>query len=130
MPLNLVHTDNAPAAIGPYSQGIRVQGFVFGSGQLGIDPHTGKIPEDVRAQTLMALANVEAIMAAGGSSRKKIVKITIFMTDIADYPVINEVYTEFFQGHGILPARSALQVAALPKPEAKVEIEAIGRLEA
>ncbi|MCB1155520.1 RidA family protein, partial [bacterium] len=64
------------------------------------------------------------------SSRKKIVKITIFMTDIADYPVINEVYTEFFQGHGILPARSALQVAALPKPEAKVEIEAIGRLEA
>ncbi|MCZ7584296.1 MAG: Rid family detoxifying hydrolase [Deltaproteobacteria bacterium] len=119
-------TPDAPGAIGPYSQGIGVPGLVFTSGQLPIDPKTGDMPGDIKAQARVALANVAAILKAGGSDLSKAVKLTVFLTDIADFAAINDVYKEVFAGAEPYPARSAVQVAALPKPGAKVEIEAVG----
>jgi len=118
-------TDKAPGAIGPYSQGTKTGNLLFTSGQLPIDPTDGSMPEDVKAQTRVALANVKAVVETGGGKVADIVKVTVFLEDIADFKAVNEVYAEFFADATPYPARSAVQAAALPKPGAKVEIEAV-----
>lgn len=117
-----VATPNAPAAIGPYSQGIHSGNLLFVSGQLGADPVTGELGPDTVAQTKQALENLTAVLAAAGFSLGEVVKTTIFLADLADFPLVNGVYAGFFPEAP--PARSTVQVARLPK-DARVEIEAI-----
>lgn len=116
-------TKNAPAAIGPYSQGIEHNGIIYVSGQLPLDPVTGAFPEgDVAVLTKQSMNNISAILEEAGSSIDKILKTTIFVQDLADFGIVNEAYGEFFGENA--PARACVQVAALPKG-AKLEIEAI-----
>lgn len=118
-----ISTDNAPAAIGPYSQGIRAGDTIYVSGQLPIDPATGEFAgDDIAAQTRQSLTNIKNILAAAGTDMSKVVKTTVLLADIADFGAMNEVYAEFFTEP--YPARAAFQVAAIPKG-AKLEIEAI-----
>jgi 2-iminobutanoate/2-iminopropanoate deaminase len=118
-----VATSSAPAAIGPYSQAIIAGDLVFASGQIALDPATGQLVEgDVRAQTRRALQNLGEVLRAAGSDLALVVKTTVFLTKIADYAAVNEVYGEFFSGEP--PARSAVAVAELPR-NALVEVEAI-----
>lgn len=120
-----VETKNAPAAIGPYSQAINADGFVFVSGQLPINPATGEFPsEDAAEQTRQSLENVKAILAEAGYGMDRVVKTTVFLSDINDFAAMNEVYSGYFSAP--FPARAAFEVANLPKG-AKVEIEAIAR---
>lgn len=120
---SVVSTTAAPAAIGPYSQAIVANGFVFASGQLPLDPATGQVVEgDIRAQTERVLENLRAVLAAAGSSLEAAVKTTCFLRDMADFPAFNEVYAGFFTGEP--PARSTVQVARLPRDVA-VEVEVI-----
>ena len=113
----------APAAIGPYSQGIAANGAVYVSGQLPIDPATGAFAgDDIASQTRQSLENVKAVLAAAGYELSDVVKTTVLLKDIADFGAMNEVYASYFTG--VCPARSAFQVAALLK-DARVEIEAI-----
>lgn len=122
-----IMTQAAPAAIGPYSQAISSADLLFLSGQIPLDPTTGEmITGDVRAQTERVMANLEAVLAAGGTSFERVLKTTIFVTDLADFKTVNEVYATRFVGVAP-PARSTVQVAALPRG-AKVEIEMIARL--
>ncbi len=121
-----LNTELAPAAVGPYSQGIRFESLVFTSGQLPIDPKTGEMPESVEEQTRQSLKNVEAILKEAGSDLNNIIKTTVFMTDLAYFGNMNEVYAEFFE-EGALPTRSCFQVAKLPK-DAKVEIEVVASI--
>ena len=123
MEKEVLSTASAPAAIGPYSQGIAAGNFVFATGQLPINPATGEMPEDIKDQARASLLNVKAVLEAAGSSLDKVVKTTCFLADIKYFAEFNEVYAEFFPGQGA-PARSAVGIAALPKG-AKVEIEAI-----
>ena len=118
-----ISTDAAPAAAGPYSQAIRAADLVFTAGQLGIDPASGElVSDDVQAQAARALANVRAILEAAGSGMDRLVKVTVYLADIADWPAVNEVYAgEVPQP---FPARSAFAVRDLPKG-ARVEIEAV-----
>lgn len=120
----VVSTKNAPAAIGPYSQGIGVRGdLVFVSGQVPVDPATGKIVDGgVEAQAVQSCKNVMAILTALGLDASNVVKTTVFITNMSDFPIINEVYKSFFPQP--CPARSCVQVAALPLG-AQIEIEAI-----
>lgn len=119
-----IATANAPAAIGPYSQGIVCGDLVFTSGQLPIDPATGKFPsEDIAEQTRQSLSNVKAVLEAAGSGMDKIIKTTVFLKDMGDFAAMNAVYGSFFS-EGSYPARSAVEVAALPMG-ARVEIEAV-----
>jgi 2-iminobutanoate/2-iminopropanoate deaminase len=122
-----IKTDKAPAAIGPYSQGIEWDSkLVFSSGQIPLDPKTGNLVEgDIKAQTKQALENLKAVLEAGGSSLKKVVKCTVFLADMNDFAAMNEVYAQYFPQNP--PARSAFQVARLPK-DARVEIEAIAEI--
>lgn len=123
MSRQVIATAKAPAAVGPYSQAIKANGFVFTAGQLGLDPATGKLVEgDVTDQARQALKNLQAILEAAGSSLEQVVKVTVFLKDINDFKRVNEVYAEFFKASP--PARSAVQVAALPLG-ALVEIEAV-----
>lgn len=118
-----VTTAHAPGAIGPYSQAIISGSLLFASGQVALDPATGElVVGDVRAQTRKALENLSAVLTAGGSSLGQIAKTTVFLTTMADFAAMNEVYAEFFQGDP--PARSTIAVAGLPRGAA-VEIEAI-----
>ena len=118
-----IHTAQAPAAIGPYSQAIRANGFVFVSGQPPVDPATGVFTgADVTAQTRQSLQNIQSILAEAGLGMDAVVKTTVFLQNMGDFAAMNEVYTAFFTG--ACPARAAVQVAALPKG-ALVEIEAI-----
>lgn len=118
-----IHTAQAPAAIGPYSQAIRTNGFVFVSGQLPVDPATGSFAgADVTAQTRQSLQNIQSILAEAGLGMDAVVKTTVFLQNMGDFAAMNEVYAAFFTG--ACPARAAVQVAALPKG-ALVEIEAI-----
>lgn len=120
-------TTNAPAAIGPYSQGVRADKFVFVSGQLPIDPATGAFAgEDIAAQTKQSLTNIKNILAADGLTMEHVVKTTVLLKNISDFGAMNEVYATFFDG--ACPARAAFEVAALPK-DALVEIEAIAYAE-
>ena len=119
----VIATANAPAAVGPYSQGIRTRDLVFTAGQLGIDPATGKFaPGGVEAQARQALINLQAVLEAAGSSLSRAVKVTVFLQDINDFKAVNGVYAQFFTQDP--PARSAVQAAALPLG-GLVEIEAI-----
>ena len=125
MPNEVINTGNAPAAIGPYVQAVKAQGFIFASGQLGIDMETGALPDAVTDQARCSLKNMSAILAAAGADYRNVVKTTVFLTDMGDFGAVNEIYGAFFQG--INPARSCVAVAALPKG-AKVEIECIAAL--
>lgn len=107
-----VATQAAPAAIGPYSQAIRTDRLVFASGQLGIDPQTGKLRDGVEDQTRQALANLAAVLQAAGTSMENVVKTTIFLTDLSHFAKVNAIYGGAFPGTP--PARSTVQVAALP----------------
>jgi len=119
-----IQTESAPPAIGPYSQAVCLDNLVFVSGQLPIDPKTNVFAgADIKTQTRQSLENIEAILAAAGSSMSKVVKTTVFLQDIADFADMNEVYAAYFTG-GVLPARAAVQAVALPKG-ARVEIEVI-----
>ena len=121
--LTAIHTGNAPAAIGPYSQAVKAGGFVYVSGQIPIDPATGAFAgEDIRAQTRQSLTNIRSILEAVGADMSKVVKTTVLLKNIADFAAMNEVYAEFFAAP--YPARAAFQVAALPK-DALVEIECV-----
>ncbi len=121
--MKALHTDKAPAAIGPYSQAIEVNGMVFTSGQIPLDPATGNVVEGgIKEQTHQALTNAKAIMEAAGLSLANVVKTTVFMADMADFAAMNEVYSTFFTEP--YPARSAVAVKALPKG-VLVEVECI-----
>ena len=121
----VVSTERAPAAVGPYSQAIRVGGFVFASGQIPLDPATGQLVSgDIRKQVRQVMENVSAVLEAAGSSLSRVVKTTVFITDMERFGEVNEAYSEFFTG--AFPARSCVQVARLPKG-AEVEVEAIAR---
>jgi 2-iminobutanoate/2-iminopropanoate deaminase len=122
MAKTIIATKNAPDALGPYSQGIKLNDLIFCSGQLGLNPSTGELVEGVRAQAEQAMKNLKAVLEAAGSGVDKIVKTTIFLKNMGDFPVVNEVYGSFFTGDK--PARSTIEVAALPKG-GQVEIEAI-----
>lgn len=118
-----IATQNAPAAIGPYSQAIEANGTVYVSGQLGIDPSTGSFAEGgVVAQARQSLTNISNILKEAGLSMKNVVKVTVLLADINDFAAVNEIYKDFFEAP--FPARSAFAVAALPKG-GKIEIEAI-----
>jgi 2-iminobutanoate/2-iminopropanoate deaminase len=119
----VISTSLAPAAIGPYSQGIAVGGLVITSGQLPLDPATGAFPEGIAAQTRQSLENIKAILAEAGVGMDRVVKTTVFLSDMNNFAAMNEVYATFF-GEGGNPARSAVEVARLPK-DALIEIEAI-----
>lgn len=119
-----IHTADAPAAIGPYSQAVAAGAYVFTSGQVGMDPATGKLVDGgIAEQTRRAMANVAAVLAAAGLSFADVVKTTIFLIDMNDFADVNAVYGESFAG-GAPPARSTVAVAALPRG-ARVEIETI-----
>ena len=118
-----LHTDNAPAAIGPYSQAVQAEKTIYVSGQLTVDAATGEFAgEDIKAQTKQSLTNIKNILASAGADMSDVTKTTVLLQDIADFGAMNEVYAEFFTEP--YPARAAFQVAALPKG-AKVEIEAV-----
>ena len=117
-----IPTPSAPAALGPYSQGIDAGPFVFVSGQLPVDPATGEIPDGATAQAERAFANVRAILAAAGLGPEHVVKTTVFLSDLADFAAVNEVCARSFSAP--FPARSCVQVAALPRG-ARLEVEAI-----
>ena len=126
MPVAFVATEGAPKAIGPYSQGIKVNGFVFTAGQVALDPKSGElVAGGISKQTGRALENLSAILTAAGSSLSQVVKTTVFLVDMADFAAMNEVYGRAFGSHR--PARSTVAVAALPRG-ARVEIEAIAEV--
>ena len=121
--MKAIATQNAPAAIGPYSQAIEANGTVYVSGQLGIDPATGNFAEGgAVAQARQSLTNISNILKEAGLSMKNVVKVTVLLADINDFVAVNEIYKDFFEAS--FPARSAFAVAALPKG-GKIEIEAI-----
>ena len=122
---DIIHTPHAPAAIGPYSQATKGIANFYTSGQLGIVPATGELPKDFEAQARQAFENLKAIIEAGGGHMSNIMKLTIFLTDMNDFPVVNKVMQEYCSAP--YPARSCFAVAALPKGGA-VEIEAIASL--
>ncbi len=118
--LNVIHTPSAPAAIGPYSQAIAVNGLVYTSGQIAIDPATGSIDaKTIEAQTEQVIANLKAVLEAAGSDLTKVVKTTCFLQNMGDFAAFNAVYEQYFTGK---PARSCVEVSKLPKG-ALVEIE-------
>ena len=118
-----IHTQNAPAAIGPYSQAVQAGSTIYVSGQLPVDPATGEFAgEDIRTQTRQSLTNIQNILAEAGYTMADVVKTTVLLQDIADFAAMNEVYAEFFTEP--YPARAAFQVVAVPKG-AKLEIECV-----
>jgi 2-iminobutanoate/2-iminopropanoate deaminase len=124
--LGIVAADNAPRAIGPYSQAVVVDGLVFTAGQIPLDPRSGEIVGTSTAeQTEQVLTNLARILQAAGSGLPLVVKTTVYLLDLADFPAMNEVYAKHFAGHR--PARSTVQAAALPKA-ARVEIDAVARV--
>ena len=122
--MTVISTNNAPTAIGPYSQGMIAGSLVFCSGQIPVDPATGAIPEGITAQAEQSCKNVAAVLAAADSDLTKVVKTTCFLADMADFAAFNEVYARFFTGK---PARSCCAVKTLPK-NVLCEIEAIAEL--
>ncbi|AGF77866.1 endoribonuclease L-PSP [Desulfocapsa sulfexigens DSM 10523] len=122
MSKKIIATENAPAAIGPYSQAVQYGDTIYVSGQIPLHPETKKMDDDVKAQTRQSMENIKAILKEAGSSMEKIIRCGIFVTDLGDFATVNEVYASFFTGD--YPARATVQVAALPLG-AKVEIDAI-----
>ena len=126
MSSKIIQTEKAPAAIGPYSQAIAANGFLFTAGQIAIDPATGQVIDgDVVAQSERVLANLRAILEAGGAAMSDVVKTTVFLADMADFPKVNEVYARALGD--ARPARSTVAVAGLPR-NVRVEIEAVAAL--
>jgi 2-iminobutanoate/2-iminopropanoate deaminase len=118
-----VKAAGAPAAIGPYSQAVRAGGFLFCSGQIPLDPSTGKLVDGgIEAQTERVLSNLEAVLTAGGAERRSVVKTTVYLVDLGDFPAMNGIYGKFFPEDP--PARATVQVAALPRGVG-IEIEAV-----
>jgi len=123
MKREIVRTSMAPAAIGPYSQAVRAGGFLFCSGQIPLDPATGKlVPGGIAEQTERVLRNLEAVLTAGGASLAAVVKTTVYLVDLGEFPAMNAVYAKFFPGEP--PARATVEVSKLPAG-ARVEIEAV-----
>ena len=123
--MKYIHTENAPTAIGPYSQAITVTGLVYTSGQIALNPQTGALAGDsIEAQTEQAIQNLKAVLEAAGSSLHNVVKTTCFLQRMSDFAAFNAVYGQYFPGK---PARSCVEVAALPKG-ALVEIEAVAEV--
>lgn len=121
--MKAISTNNAPAAIGPYSQAIEVNGFVYASGQLPIDPATGAFPEGgIKEQTAQSIKNAQMILEAAGTDLKHVVKTTVYLANMSDFAAMNEVYSQFFSEP--FPARSAVAVKDLPKG-ALVEVEVV-----
>lgn len=118
----IIHTDRAPAAVGPYSQAILMGNMLFTSGQLGIVPESGSMPEGVQAQAEQSLKNLGAILDEAGFEKTDVVKTTVYIKDMNDFAVVNQIYAAFFGDHK--PARSCVEVARLPK-DGLVEIEAV-----
>ena len=122
-----INTTNAPAPIGPYSQAVKSGHLLFTSGQIPVDPKTGEmISTGIREQTIQVLENLKAVVEAAGSTLDDAIKTTVFLTDMADFPELNTIYAEYF-GEDNAPARSTVQVAALPKG-ARVEIELVAKV--
>jgi 2-iminobutanoate/2-iminopropanoate deaminase len=123
-----VATKNAPPAIGPYSQAVQVGDMVYASGQVALDPATGQLVEGgVREQTIRVLENLKAVLTAAGSDLQHVVKTTVFLKNMADFAVMNEVYASYLAAEGVVaPARSTIEVARLPK-DAMVEIDVIAQ---
>ena len=120
-----ISTEHAPAAIGPYVQGVDLGNMILTSGQIPVNPKNGQIPEDIIAQTRQSLENVQAIVEAAGLKVSDIVKTTVFVKDLQDFATVNATYEAFFNQHQApFPARSCVEVARLPK-DVKIEIEAI-----
>ena len=124
-----VSTKAAPAAIGPYSQAVRIGGFLYTSGQVALDPASGVlVTGGVAEQTVRVIENLKAVLAAGGASLAQVVKTTVFLKNIGDFATMNEVYARYFAAEDVIaPARSTVEVARLPK-DALVEIEVIAHL--
>lgn len=122
MEKNVIATTNAPAAIGPYSQAIEVNGLVYTSGMIPVIPATGEIVEGIENQARQALTNVKNLLEAAGSGMDRVIKTTVFIKDMNDFAKVNEVYATFFTG--AFPARSCVEVARLPK-DVLIEMEAI-----
>lgn len=120
-----VQTENAPAAVGPYSQAIKFGSMIFCSGQLPVDPATNKVPDGIHDQTALCLKNLEAVLQAAHGDLQTVVKTTVFLQDMNDFARMNEVYGSIFGGIG--PARSTIEVARLPK-DVLIEIDAIAIL--
>lgn len=123
MEREIIHTSNAPAAVGPYSQANKIGNLVFTAGQIALDPATGQLREDeIQIQTEQVLKNLQAVLQAAGSDLSHVVKTTVFLKDMAEFKAMNEVYGRFFASNP--PARSTVQVAGLPL-NSRVEIEAV-----
>lgn len=118
----VINAKNAPAAVGPYVHGVEAGGLIFTSGQLGLDPETGNLPEGVEAQTHQALKNLGAVLEAAGAGYNDVVRTMVFLDNMDDFAVVNKIYGEYFNEE--LPARSCVEVARLPKG-GLIEIEAI-----
>ena len=123
MSKEIIATENAPAAVGPYSQAVKVGSLVYTSGQIGLNPDGSGMVDGLEAQAHQVLKNLSAVLEAAGSSLDSVVKTTVFLSDINDYKAVNAIYAEYFTGEP--PARSAVEVANLPLG-ALVEVEAIG----
>jgi 2-iminobutanoate/2-iminopropanoate deaminase len=126
--LRSIHSTAAPEPVGPYNQAVVAAGLLFCSGQIALDPQTGVLVGEgcVEAETRQVLANLQAVLAAGGCGPERVVRTTVFLTDLGDFAAVNAIYAETF-GAGVSPARACVQVAALPKG-ARVEIDAIALL--
>lgn len=122
MDKKIIKTNDAPAAIGPYSQGVKVGNLVYTSGQIPINPETKELVTEIKAATRQSLNNVKAILEEAGTSMDKVIKTTVFVKDLNDFAAVNEVYATFFEGEA--PARSCVQIAKLPL-DAPIEIEVI-----
>ncbi len=125
MKKEIICTPNAPAPVGPYSQAVKTGNTLYCSGQIPINPSTGAIPDGIEAQTRQVLENLKAVLMAGGADFSNVVKTTVFLKDMNDFPAMNAIYAEAFTGAP--PARSTVQVARLPK-DVLVEIDAIATL--
>ncbi len=125
MKAKIIYSNRAPEPLGPYSQGIQAGNFIFCSGQIGLDPKTGALVEGIEAQTKQSLSNLAEILKAANSGMENVVKTTIYLKDIADFPKVNELYGEVFKNSK--PARTTMEVSNLPKG-ALIEIDAIAEL--
>lgn len=126
MPREIVKSESAPNAIGPYSQAIKANGFIFTSGQVALDPRSGQlVGQDIKTQTRLVMDNIKAILEAAGSSLDRVVRCTVFLRDMNDFGPMNEEYGSYFKE--LPPARTTVQVAKLPR-DALVEIDAIAAL--
>jgi len=125
-PLITVHSDEAPKAVGPYSQAIRYNNMLYLSGQIGLDPNTGKLAGvDLTSQAVQVMRNLEAVLNAAGAITSDIIKVGIYLTDMGDFPVLNQLYADWLGEHR--PARATVAVAALPL-DARIEMDLLARM--